>query len=149
MNVAARIQQVINEFTDRITSAIVVGVTEALHEETPKDTTFASVNWRPTIGYPFLEVQPRNRSRDDRAALVPQYRATQLSNLSGINTVRGLRDSVYIVNNAPYIGGLNGGSSSQAPAGFVQEAIHDGIRHGIAQQLDRIRRRNPTITIRL
>jgi len=49
----------------------------------------------------------------------------------------GRAESVHISNDAPYIGRLNAGSSSQAPAGFVQRAIADGIR---AAKIERQRR---------
>jgi len=38
-----------------------------------------------------------------------------------------LTDVVYIVNNAPYIIELEYGKSSQAPSGFVQQALVAGV----------------------
>lgn len=34
---------------------------------------------------------------------------------------------IHITNNLPYIGALNDGHSAQAPAGFVEQAVQNGI----------------------
>lgn len=41
-------------------------------------------------------------------------------------------DTIFIRNNAPYITRLNEGSSPQAEAGFVQNAIRDGFNAAIS-----------------
>lgn len=45
------------------------------------------------------------------------------------------RQRLYIVNNAPYIGRLNDGWSTQAPPLFVEAAIDVAIRAGIARKV--------------
>lgn len=49
---------------------------------------------------------------------------------TGRGTVAGYRlgPLIYVFNNVPYIGRLNDGFSSQAPAGFVERAIDAALR---------------------
>ena len=46
---------------------------------------------------------------------------------NGKIALRQKRQTVYISNNVAYIGRLNAGSSAQAPAGFVEEAVSTGV----------------------
>ena len=88
---------------------------------TPVDTGYARGNWRPSLnapaGAPISVLDPTGQATVARiVAVARQYRVGQ---------------TLYIVNNAPYIGSLNEGSSPQAPPGFVQDAIRDGFEAGV------------------
>lgn len=85
-----------------------------LVEATPVDTGHARINWTPTVGAPArAEVEGADPSSavDPVAALGPASPG----------------DTMFITNNAPYIRELNGGSSPQAPAGFVEKAVQDAV----------------------
>ncbi len=97
-------------------------VGERLVIATPVDTGFARANWRPSINAP-AEVP------------VSQLDATGAATIAKITTVgRRARagDTIFITNNAPYIGALNAGSSPQAEAKFVEKAIKDGRAAALA-----------------
>lgn len=43
---------------------------------------------------------------------------------------------LWVVNNAPYIGRLNDGHSTQAPVGFVERALARAVRTGINARIE-------------
>lgn len=83
---------------------------------TPIDTSWASNNWTAQITSP--RTQPVGSPENVGAAA-----AAQQSSLGSLLGYRLLNGPVFITNNVPYITRLNEGSSAQAPAGFVQQAI--------------------------
>lgn len=112
-----RIAQEASDLAVRVTTAIVTDLAFI----TPVDESTALSNWLVGIGSP---------RRDE---IEPHYRGTQGSTYgqSAQKTVDDARrvlagkqpgQAIYISNNLPYIRDLNGGSSRQAPAGFVERA---------------------------
>ena len=100
-------------------SALALEITERLIETTPVDTGWARASWIPSIGDPF--VQPSGSSDSfttGKQELGMAEVATQYNLLDG---------PIFITNNVPYIERLNEGSSPQAPAGFIEEAIKQAI----------------------
>ena len=89
---------------------------------TPVDTGYARANWRPSLNAPA--VLPIS-------FLDPTGQAT-VSKISAVSGRYRLGDTIFITNNAPYIGALNAGHSPQADAGFVQEAIERGVTRALA-----------------
>lgn len=86
----------------------------ALVEGTPVDTGWARSNWLPSVGVPRGETVGAPGALDQGPARVGQ------SEVAGW----GIQDGpIYIANNVPYIRRLNGGSSNQAPAGFIEAAV--------------------------
>jgi hypothetical protein len=83
---------------------------------TPVDTGWARSNWLINLTVPVT--QPVG-SKQSVQPLQP--------NSGGILGYRLTHGPVYISNNVPYISLLNNGSSRQAPAGFVQRAIHKAV----------------------
>ena len=69
---------------------------------TPVDTGRARGNWQSSLNTPSLQIDPTGEG----------YQAT-------IASVK-LGDSVFFINNLPYIEELEDGSSDQAPAGMVK-----------------------------
>ena len=111
--------------TERVISRLGVNITAELIERTPVDTGWARANWVPSIGAPVTD----NATRRADPALVPAQTARQQSGVASVATgYRLSRGAVFISNNVPYIQVLNGGSSAQAPSGFVQDGIMAGIR---------------------
>lgn len=84
--------------------------------ETPVLTGQAAGNWKTTIGAPDNSYDPGASS--GQHSVDEAQRA--LSHLQ-------LGQTVYITNNVPYIVELNSGSSSKAPAGFVETSIIDAL----------------------
>lgn len=81
---------------------------------TPVDTGWARANWVPAIGTRF------EGTSGSRAAVSDGDAQAGIASVLGYKLAQG---RVIISNNVPYIGGLNEGTSRQAPAAFVQAAI--------------------------
>lgn len=114
--------QQIEEGVNRIVRTVGVVVDTNLVQGTPVDTGRARSNWQVQIGSP---------TRSEIAAYAPGFdgstegentRAAIEQGKAVIQTRQPGQD-IFISNNLPYIGRLNEGYSSQAPSGFVQEAI--------------------------
>ena len=94
-----------------------LAVDQAVVLATPVDTGRARANWQAQIGSPARDVL----DGEDKGG-----NATLARNANIIRARRG-GGTIYISNNVAYIGVLNEGSSSQAPAGFVEMAVNAGI----------------------
>ena len=130
MSEVNRVVNVLNEAIQRIVISISTNVTAELIDNTPVDTGWARANWVPQIGAPFAG-NSRVLSDDERRSAVGGQRSRQSSAVSGLFNYNVTQGAIFITNNVPYIVRLNEGSSQKAPAGFVQQAIRDGIT-GIA-----------------
>lgn len=109
-------------FTERVVQRIVLDATANLIEDTPVDTGWARANWIPSIG------TPPSGPAGSRANIM-NARGTQQQGIAAIAIGYTLeKGNVSITNNVPYIRFLNEGSSSQAPAMFVQSAIARALR---------------------
>lgn len=88
-----------------------------LRNTTPVDIGRAKNGWIVSLDFRPLDIPPKGAF-------------SQPINLEAkLRTSRaGSTRRIYIVNNVPYIGLLNAGSSRQAPAGFVEVAILRGMR---------------------
>ncbi len=111
-----RAQQVETEVGKVVTeTAILIDQTVVL--ATPVEFGGARANWLPSIGIPITEptedLDPSGQATIAKGAAIIQSRAPG--------------ETVFISNNIHYIGLLNDGSSSQAPANFVQIAINTAI----------------------
>jgi hypothetical protein len=84
-----------------------------LVQRTPVDTGRARSNWLASLGNPKTEAV--------EATQAAQALGRNSSIISKFNVL--LNKTVFIANNLPYITRLNEGSSNQAPAGFVDDAI--------------------------
>lgn len=85
---------------------------------TPVDTSRARSNW--VVGLGGAET-----------AEVPASSAgATISAAESEIARRKAGQDIYISNNVPYIGRLNDGSSAQAPAQFVEQAIQRGVTSG-------------------
>jgi len=89
-------------------------VDQAVVLATPVDTGRARANWRASSGSSDFKTY---ESVDFNSALT-QARAVIEGDRTGV---------IYITNNLDYIGSLNDGSSAQAPAGFVEQAVQIGL----------------------
>lgn len=81
---------------------------------TPVDTGRARSNWMTTLAAPSDAVRD-TLGKDPSATILGE----------ADEATRGVTDeSIFIVNNLPYIARLNNGWSKQAPTGFVDTAVN-------------------------
>lgn len=109
-----------NEIAERV-KEVSFGLVANLVETTPVDTGWARANWVPRIGADNEGVI--TQQGDPGAASADQAAAT--ARLAAYHIAAG---KVFVSNHVDYIGDLNNGTSSQAPAGFVQAAIEKAVR---------------------
>lgn len=102
---------------------------QALTSATPVDLGFARGGWTPSVGtFDSDPLTPSGNREADRAAGERNLAANQAKAAAIASTYRIDQGPYYLTNNVPYVPFLNGGSSSQAPAGFVEIALQDAIR---------------------
>lgn len=113
---ARRIQALSNRIEKNINTTVrktAIVASQTVIHATPVDTGRARGNWFVGVGAPI-----RDESDDTDQSGTNRINA----NNSKINT-RKSRQTIFISNNLPYIQKLNEGSSSQAPANFVEQAV--------------------------
>ena len=116
----ARVTRALRNLAERVVIKITLDTHANLIESTPVDTGWAQANWITSVGAPVVaDVSPTG---------IPDQRY-----LIGTAQVLAykLGPPTYIVNNVPYIGRLNNGSSLKEPAGFVQRSIQKGLTEGL------------------
>ena len=121
---AARVTFRMNRAVNRAMKTFLQRSLEDLIDETPVRTGYAQSNWLVAVGS-IPEGTAGSRDAVD-------YSAQQ----EGFRTIRAYKPSqgeLIIYNNVSYIEQLNNGSSSQAPAGFV-----DDIFDRATKQVDRL-----------
>lgn len=98
-------------------------------ENTPVDTGFARSNWTPELDRAFEGLFPA-RVPGKAGSTAEQNAVVTID--AGAPTIEafdiGANREIHITNNAPHIQPLNDGHSKQAPAGFVQITVMDGLR---------------------
>lgn len=97
-------------------------VTANLIEDTPVDTGWARANWIPSIGSPAFSGEDRNSNEVSAGSAKQQ---AGIAVLAGYSLSMG---PVFVSTGVPYMSQLNDGSSTQAPAGFVQAGIRRAIK---------------------
>lgn len=111
----------IPEAANRIKRRVALTVDQAIVLATPVDTGRARSNWLVAIDRAPVDVvdppgspgEAATKALDDGRAVIGRSKSEQ---------------TIHITNNLPYISKLNAGSSQQAPAMFVEEAITKGVR---------------------
>lgn len=123
---------------DKLAKTVAEKVDSELVLNTPVDIGTARSNWVVSLGAPldeFIEAYAPGShlgkgERTNAFAAIIQGRREIADRQPG--------QTIYIQNNAPYIGLLNDGHSRQAPALFVQAAVRQGITflNGLTLDLD-------------
>ena len=126
-NIRRRGTQIENSAT-RIVKAVSVRALKSLVRNTPVDKGVARSNWRVGIGAPTRAVigayAPGKKLGISESANASAAIAAGTARINSVRgTSQGLATAIYISNAVPYIGKLNSGSSTQAPAGFVETAL--------------------------
>jgi hypothetical protein len=107
----------VGENSSRLVRKVALSIDSTVVHGTPVDTGRARANWFAELGAPHKgtteQVSPSGAEAIAAAAVViDQYKSGQ---------------TIHLTNNLAYITRLNDGWSAQAPAGFVQTAILNGI----------------------
>lgn len=120
--------QSLEAFTEKLMTRLALNLTANFVEDTPVATGWARANWVPAIG------TPRRKTAGTRAA-AEAGKIDFGPQTSGQLAVLGykLGPAIFISNNVPYIDKLNEGSSSKAPAAFIQAAILRAIKQTVTR----------------
>ena len=92
-------------------------ILQTIVQATPVDTGRARGGWQAAVG-----AAPRGDT-----GLLDRSGATAVAGGRARLATRRLGQDIFIANNVEYIGFLNQGSSAQAPANFVRQAIIEGV----------------------
>ena len=116
-NLTTRLVKGISKTIEEIGTAVGEDVVEA----TPVLTGFAKGNWRPSLNapaaFPITVLDPTGSGTKAKIAAVAARARPG--------------DTLFIVNNAAYIGALNAGSSPQADPLFVEGAVASGTERAL------------------
>lgn len=114
---------------------VALAIDQTLVLNTPVDTGRARGNWQVTIGEPAtgevegLPLRPKGKKKAAAVISSPVEDTGMVAIKAAISATKDFKGgTIFIVNNLPYIVPLNNGHSQQAPAGFVQTAILNGIQ---------------------
>lgn len=108
----------LNKVTKQGMVELALGIHGELVVSTPVDTGWARANWVPSVGTPKKEIVGSPDNPDNGPASAGQVEVIS----------QGAVDKqIHITNNVPYILALNGGSSKQAPKGFIEKAIRTEV----------------------
>jgi hypothetical protein len=116
----------LEEFLDKILKKLALDIVANLVTTpnndygTPVDTGWARSNWVPNIG---SRVDSPTGSKQAVSGADQQAGTVRV-----VTSYRRDQGPIYISNAVPYIYRLNQGSSRQAPAGFVQNAIRKAVQ---------------------
>jgi hypothetical protein len=103
---------------DRIVRKAALAIDQTVVMATPVDQGRARANWIAALD---AAVETPTDDKDPSGAKAMSQAAGVIAQYDG-----DAHSEIHITNNLPYIGPLNDGSSRQAPAGFVQQAVKDG-----------------------
>lgn len=117
----------LTSFTEKHVKVIALDAVANLVEDTPRKTGWARANWIPSIGVSSA-LDGTAPAQDDSGQIAARAQARE-SGIAQIVTSYTLgAGRIFITNGVPYLPALNDGTSSQAPAGFVQAAILRAVR---------------------
>lgn len=119
MGAASKIGRELRAHLSKVTSDVMLTVTQNLINATPVATEHALSNWVPSVGAPYTQV--------DGSPDSVSY-AAQDAGIARLKSYDAGRDgSVHVRNNVLYLPFLDRGSSPQASAGWVSRAILAGV----------------------
>lgn len=106
---------------------VALAVDQAVVLATPVDTGRARSNWRVSLGSPPTGVIEPYAPGAKLGIGENANAAAAIAQAAGQVAQRREGQDIWISNNVPYIGLLNEGSSRQAPASFVEQAVAAGV----------------------
>ena len=107
-----------------LTKYVALAMLTYLVRVTPADTSTAISNWQIAVGGTGQGAEPLPAYAPGQGGNTREVSA-QAAIAAAREALKGAqpRKALAIINRVPYIKRLNDGSSSQAPAGFIEEAI--------------------------
>jgi hypothetical protein len=122
----AKLADNIDENSTKLQKRVALAVHQTIVLATPVDEGTARSNWQVGINGPVSGTREayfpgKGLGISEGANADAAIREAQAVVLSVQNA-----SSIYITNNLPYIERLNAGSSSQAPASFIEKAVQSG-----------------------
>ncbi len=127
-NEGDRVIRQFKDFVEQSIGKLELRIYQTITLATPVDTGFARGAWTPSLGSSDESISEPPTVRNKAKASGRKNRAE--NNRKSKFIAKNYKLSVapiYISNNVPYIGFLNNGSSSQAPARFVEAAIAQAV----------------------
>lgn len=124
MATAEEIAQELKKVIENTVTDLSINMTAELIEKTPVDLGWARANWVPAIGRPGDSSDVNTPAQEQ----ITSQKAKQQQAIGQLTSYQLGNGPVFISNNVPYISVLNNGSSTQAPKGYVQRAIADGVK---------------------
>lgn len=110
---------------------VMIAVAQAVILATPVDTGRARANWIASLGTP-MRVATDDEDLSGQETIV---KATTIA----VARKAGSGIPIFLSNNVDYIAKLNQGSSSQAPAGFVEIGVAQGVAAARGIRLTKLR----------
>lgn len=117
-NVETNAVKLVRKIALSVDSTVVMG--------TPVDTGRARSNWQVEIGKPARGTVEAYAPGKEGSTGGQNAQIALALGAGVIATYKG-GESIHLTNNLPYIGALNRGHSAQAPSGFVETAVLDGV----------------------
>ena len=124
---ALAIRRDLDRLAERTVKKITLDITANLIETTPVDSGWARANWIPSVTKPTQETDGTREQAQSGSVKTGLQRAGQ-ARVAGYQFPQG---AVFIANNVPYILKLNDGTSTQAPSGFIEQAIEKALREDV------------------
>lgn len=111
----------IEERSGQLLGETLVGIAEGVIPHTPIKEGRARRNWQANKAQPLTTYL-------DAPAVPSDGEREAISNARAVASKLKSGDAAHLTNNAPYIARLNNGSSTQAPAMFVQTEVVKALR---------------------
>ena len=122
-----KIAVTVDEGINRTVKQIALAVDAAVVQQTPVDTGRARANWLVSLEVATTDtIAPYDLGKEGSSGGANAQAAIQQAIDALVDRKPG--QSIHITNNLPYIARLNEGHSAQAPVGFVQTAIANGLQ---------------------
>lgn len=125
LNLQSRVTRIRNDIDELINESVVnltIAILKDLLNNTPIDTGQAISNWQVSLTGPIRNQIP-SYVPGQKGSTKNIVIANAIGQAVGILGARRRGQVIYLGNALPYIAELNRGSSSQAPAGFIDAAF--------------------------
>lgn len=112
--------------SEKLIRKVALSVDSTVVTATPVDTGRARSNWQVEIGRAAKGVIDAYVPGEEGSTAGPNTQMALALGAAAIATYKA-GESIHLTNNLPYIGALNDGHSAQAPVGFVETAVLNGV----------------------
>ena len=109
-----KFQQKVNKIATDIFRGTSIDILTRVVRRTPVDQGTARGNWFATINAPSKEIDEKIKDKNG---------AKSIGRVKGITRNAKLGNSIYLINNLPYIKGLEDGTGTDQPSGMVKVTV--------------------------